>query len=591
MNFFKRVLSTVTGIIVFLGLSFFLLLLIGMAFGGGDKNNVTVKDNSVLALDLNKKMPDYVGIFDYGEFNELFNKGKKYNGLFDVINAIDYAATDDKIKGIKIENNFISAGIAQTKAVRDALLRFKKSGKFIMSYGDIITQKDYYLNSVSDAIYLNPAGGLEFKGLGADMLFFKEFQDKYGIKMEVIRHGKYKSAVEPFLSQNMSEANREQITVFLKSIWSEIKNEISASRNVSVAELDAIADSLATRNPTKALTTKLIDKVSYIDEFIADIKTKMNVDQGDDLEEIKIYKYAKHVAGKNRVKNMKIKNRIAVIYAQGQIIYGEGDEKEIGQGVINKALKNAREDDNVKAIVLRVNSPGGSALASELIWREIEITKKVKPVIVSMGNLAASGGYYIAANADKIIAEPTTITGSIGVFGTLPNFHEFMNNIGINAEQVQTNKHSVLYSPFEPLTTETYDIIKEGVVDIYELFLKRVADGRGMTREQVNEIAQGRVWSGVDALKNGLVDELGGLDVALQRAAEAAELDTYKIKQLPIYEKDFNKIFEQFGLIQSKEDLIKSELGDYNYRIYTKMKNINNLEGAQMLMPYELNIK
>ncbi len=591
MNFLKRVLSTVVGIMVFLGLFLFLIIGIAAAFSGDDKDKVTVEDNSVLTLKLDKPIPDYAGDFDYGELDELFSKSKKYNGLFDIIKAIEYAATDDRIKGIKIENNFTQAGTAQIKALRDALLKFKESGKFILAYGDVISQKDYYLNSVADAIYLNPAGTLDFKGLGTDMLFFKDFQEKYGLKMEVVRHGKYKSAVEPFLNQHMSEANRQQVTVFLNSIWSEIKNEISASRGVSVAQLDTIADGLLTRNPTKALATKLIDKVGYVDEFIADIKNRMDVAEDEDLESIEIYKYAKLVAGKIRVKNMKIKDRIAVIYAQGQIIYGEGDEKQIGQGVINKALKTAREDDKIKAIVLRVNSPGGSALASELIWREIERTKKVKPVIVSMGNLAASGGYYIAANATKIIAEPTTITGSIGVFGTLPNFHEFMNNIGVNAEQVQTNKHSILYSPFEPLSQETYNIVEEGVVDIYELFLKRVADGRGMTRDAVNEIAQGRVWTGVDALKNGLVDELGGLDVALQRAAEAAELDTYKIKQLPIYDKDFDKMFEQFGLIQSKEDMIKTELGDYNYRIYTKMKNIAKLEGAQMMLPYELDIK
>jgi len=272
-------------------------------------------------------------------------------------------------------------------------------------------------------------------------------------------------------------------------------------------------------------------------------------------------------------------------------MYGEGDEKTIGQGVINKALKDAREDDKVKAIVLRVNSPGGSALASELIWREIELTKAVKPVIVSMGNLAASGGYYIACNATKIIAEPSTITGSIGVFGTLPNAHEFMNDIGINAEQVTTNKNSIDYSFFEPMKDEQRAIIKEGVVDIYELFTNRVAVGRGMTQEDVHEIAQGRVWTGADALNIGLVDELGGLDLALVRAAEAAKLEEYKIKELPVYEKDFGKMFESFGLIKTKEELLKEELGIHNYRILTKMKNITQMQGTQMLLPYDIEIK
>lgn len=591
MNFLKRVLSTVVGIGVFFGLFFFLLILIGAAIGGGDKDKITVEKNSVLALNLDEDMPDYAGKFDYGDLNELFKGNKKYNGLFNVIDAINYAATDDNIKGISIENNSLSAGMAQTKALRDALLEFKKSGKFIVAYGDIIGQKDYYLNSVADEIYLNPVGALDFKGLATEILYYKDFQDKYGLKMEVIRHGKYKSAVEPYLAQEMSDANREQISVFLNSIWNEMKKEIGASRQIDVAQLDTIADNLLARNSKMAVNSKLIDKLIYVDEFDAIIKNKLGVDSNEDYEEIGIYDYAKHTAGKNRSNQLKIKDKIAVIYAQGQIMYGEGDEKQIGQGVINKALKNAREDDKVKAIVLRVNSPGGSALASELIWREIELTKAVKPVIVSMGNLAASGGYYIACNANKIIAEPSTITGSIGVFGTLPNAHEFMNGIGINAEQVTTNKNSVDYSIFEPMTEEQRAFIKEGVVDIYELFTNRVAAGRGMTQEAVNEIAQGRVWTGADALNIGLVDELGGLDVALQHAAEAAELETYKIKELPIYDKDFEKMIESFGLFQTKEELLKAELGEYNYHILNKMKTITQMEGTQMLLPYAIEIK
>lgn len=591
MNFLKRVLSTVVGIGVFFGLFFFLLILIGAAIGSGDKDKITVEKNSVLALNLDEDMPDYAGKFDYGELNELFKGNKKYNGLFNVIDAINYAATDDNIKGISIENNTLSAGMAQTKALRDALLEFKKSGKFIVAYGDVIGQKDYYLNSVADEIYLNPVGVLDFKGLATEILYYKDFQDKYGLKMEVIRHGKYKSAVEPYLAQEMSDANREQISVFLNSIWNEMKKEIGASRQIDVAQLDTIADNLLARNSKMALASKLIDKLIYVDEFDAIIKNKLGVDSNEDYEEIGIYDYAKHTAGKNRSNQLKIKDKIAVIYAQGQIMYGEGDEKQIGQGVINKALKNARDDDKVKAIVLRVNSPGGSALASELIWREIELTKAVKPVIVSMGNLAASGGYYIACNANKIIAEPSTITGSIGVFGTLPNAHEFMNGIGINAEQVTTNKNSVDYSIFEPMAEEQRAFIKEGVVDIYELFTNRVATGRGMTQEAVHQIAQGRVWTGSDALNIGLVDELGGLDVALQHAAEAAELETYKIKELPVYDKDFEKMIESFGLFQTKEELLKAELGEYNYRILNKMKTITQMEGTQMLLPYEIEIK
>ena len=574
-----------------MGLCLFLLMIIGAAIGGSVDNKFEIEKNSVLKLNLNEEMPDYAGKFDYGELNDLFKGNKKYNGLSNILEAIEYATTDSKIKGISIVNNNINAGMAQTKAIRDALIEFKKSGKFILAYSDVLGQKDYYLNSVSDAIYLNPVGALDFKGLATEVLYYKDFQEKYGVKMEVIRHGKYKSAVEPYLAQEMSDANREQISTFLNSIWSEMKTEIGLSRDISIEKLDLIADGLLARNAKKAVETKLIDKLIYIDEYNDIIKKKLNINKDDEYETVDIYDYAEHTSKKIKTNTYKIKDEIAIIYAQGQIMYGEGDESTIGQGIINKSLKKAREDDDVKAIVLRVNSPGGSALASELIWREIELTKAIKPVIVSMGNLAASGGYYIACNADKIIAEPNTITGSIGVFGTLPNAYEFMNDIGINAEQVTTNKNSVDYSFFEPMQDEQREIIKEGVVDIYELFTNRVATGRGMKQEAVHEIAQGRVWTGTDALNIGLVDELGGLDLALQRAAEAAKLDTYKTQELPIYEKDFEKMFESFGLIKTKEELLTEELGIQNYRILKKMKNITQMQGTQMLLPYDIEIK
>ena len=591
MNFLKRVLSTIVGIAVFMGLCLFLLIIISAAIGSSQEKDIKIENNTVLALDLSREVPDYSGNFDYGELNEFFKGNKKFNSLFNIIDAIKYASEDDNIKGITIINNSVSAGMAQTKELRDALIDFKKSGKFILAYGDIIGQKDYYLNSVADQVYLNPVGALDFKGLATEILYYKDFQEKYGLKMEVIRHGKYKSAVEPYLAQEMSDANREQVSVFLNSIWSEMKKEISESRNITVPELDSIADNLLARNGEKALKSKLIDKLIYIDEFKDIIKEKLNIDKDKDYNTVGIYKYAKYTNGKNKKETLKIKDKIAVIYAQGQIMYGEGDETTVGQGAVNKAIKEARKDDKVKAIVLRVNSPGGSALASELIWREIELTKAVKPVIVSMGNLAASGGYYIACNADKIIAEPNTITGSIGVFGTLPNAYEFMNNIGINAEQVTTNKNSIDYSLFEPMKDEQRQIIKEGVVDVYELFTKRVATGRGMKQSDVHEVAQGRVWTGKDALNIGLVDELGGLDLALKRAAEAAKIEAYKIKELPVFDKDFEKIIESFNLIKTKEELLSEELGVQNYRILKKMKNITKMEGTQMLLPYDIEIR
>ncbi|MEM6686927.1 MAG: signal peptide peptidase SppA, partial [Bacteroidota bacterium] len=554
MNFFKRVLSTIVGMTIFVALCFLILFLFIIAGANSGEELVVVNKNTVLDLDLSQPIDDYGGRFDYSKV-PFFPNAAQYDGLFNIIDAINNATDDDKIKGISIKNNQINAGMAQTKALRDALLSFKESGKFIVSYGDYYSQKDYYLNSVADTIYLNPVGALDFKGLAMERMYYKNFQEKYGVKMEVVRHGKYKSAVEGYISQEMSDANREQISVFLQSIWDEMRNEISASRNISSEQLNVLADELAGRTAPRALDAKLVDKVGYVDEYEAGIQHAMG--ENTLVNRMGIYEYARYT-GQRKAKSMS-SERIAIIYAQGQIMYGEGDENTIGQGAIGNALQEAREDSSVYAVVLRVNSPGGSALASELIWREIELTKARKPVIVSMGDLAASGGYYISCNADKIFAEPNTITGSIGVFGTIPNMHQLAENLGINAEQVGTNKNSVEYSLFEPMSEEQRALIKEGIEDIYSLFTKRVADGRGMTVAAVDSIAQGRVWTGNDAVKIGLVDEIGGLDMALEAAADAASLPNYEILELPVYEKDLQSILNQYtnGYIQTKEDILR----------------------------------
>ena len=586
MSFIKRVLSTVTGIFVFLAICFLGLIILGALFGSGGDDVVKVKSNSVLELTLDFPIKDYAGKTEFAEYPFL-NEDKK-NGLFNIIDAINYAATDDKIKGISIDNNFINAGISQTKALRGALLKFKESGKFVVAYSDIYSQKDYYLSSVADTIYLNPAGMMEFKGLSTERLYFKDFQEKTGFKMEVIRLGKFKSAVEPFIANEMSDDNREQISVYLNSLWSEMKQDISKSRNMSVEKLNTIADSLLARNPKLAKSSNLVDKIGYHDEYVNGMKHAIGIESSKDLNVVSVSDYAEHAAKKI---NKYSKNKIAVIYAEGDIIYGEGDLGSVGQGAMNRSLQKARNDDKIKAIVLRVNSPGGSALASELIWREIELTKKVKPVIVSMGDLAASGGYYIATNADKIIAEPTTITGSIGVFGMLPNGKELADNMGINAEQVVTNKNAVSYSFFEPLNDDQRGFIKEGILDIYDLFSRRVAEGRNLTREQVEALAQGRVWTGTDALKIGLVDELGGLDLALKYAAEAAGLKEYSIREFPVFEKDLDKILQDLGLAKSKATILKEELGEENYKILKEIKSMSDKKGIQLLFPFNTEIK
>jgi protease-4 len=587
MNFIKRVLSTVVGIIVFLGLCFLGLIVVGALFGGASEDVVQVKPNSVLDLKLDFPINDYAGKTIYKEYPFLNEDDK--NGLFNLVDAIKYAKTDDKIKGISIDNNFIVAGITQTKTLRDALIDFKTSGKFIVSYADIYTQKDYYLSSVADTIYINPVGMMEFKGLYTERLYFKDFQEKSGIKMEVVRHGKYKSAVEPFLENEMSDNNREQISVYLNGLWSEMKKEVSEARNISVAQLDVIADSLLARTPQLALKSNLIDKIAYYDEYVNGLKNAVGISADKSLKTIAIEDYAKHVAPKLSAKSSE--NRIAVIYAEGDIMYGEGQQGIVGHVTLNESIKNVRDDERIKAIVLRVNSPGGSALASELIWREIELTKKTKPVIVSMGDLAASGGYYIATNADKIIAEPTTITGSIGVFGTLPNFKNLADNMGINAEQVATNANAVTYSIFEPLNESQYKYIEEGIIDVYGLFTKRVAEGRNLTAEQVEEIAQGRVWTGNDALQRGLVDELGGLDVALKYATEAAEIEDYKLKEFPVFEKNLDEMLETFGLAKAKEQILAEELGEENYKLIKEVKRLSQKKGVQLLFPFSTEIK
>jgi protease-4 len=508
-----------------------------------------------------------------------------------VLNAIEEAKTDDKIKGVSIVNSTSNLGLAQSKALRNKLNEFKKSGKFIVSYADYFTQKEYYINSVADTVYMNPVGEMDFKGLSTEVMFFKEIQEKTGVKMEVIRHGKYKSAVEPFLENEMSEANREQISALINSAWSSIVADISLSRNIPVDSLNNIANQLSARTPEMALSKKLIDKIGYEDQYHNGIRKALKVDKDEDYNSVSIMDYAKNVA--KSPQKVDSKDKIAIIYAQGEIAGGEGDVNVIGEEAMRTSLQEARKDEKVKAIVIRVDSPGGSALTSELIWREIEITKKSKPVVVSMGNLAASGGYYIACNADKIIAEPSTITGSIGVFGILPNMTELSKKIGINTSQVKTHDHSAEYSPFRPIDEKFKEVTTESVEQIYATFVQRVAAGRKMTVEQVEAVAQGRVWTGSEALKLGLVDQLGGLDLALKEAATLAKIKKFKTQNYPEFDKsilDFINDQNKLPFAKSKETIIKEEIGIEAYETLKQVKKITAYKGIQMVMPFELKI-
>lgn len=590
MQFLKNVLSTLVGLFLFCFLFFMIIVLIGIAAGGSDKDTVQVKDNSVIELDLSKVTEDYSGSFYNDEYSFLNSEPKE--GLTDVLKAIKAAKDDKRIKGITITNNMSLLGIAQLKSLRDQLEDFKTSKKFVVAYADNYSQSDYYLNSVADTLYLNPIGEVDFKGLSSEVMFFKDLQEKTGIKMEVIRHGKYKSAVEPFLANEMSPENREQISSMLNSIWASIAGDISKSRKMSLDELNSIAENLNGRTPELAKQHKLVDKIGYEDEFKNGIKKALKVKKDEDYNSVDILDYVSATSLNDVFSDAK--DDIAIIYAQGEITGGEGSLTSIGEDPMRESFKAALEDDAVKAIVLRVNSPGGSALTSELIWREVELAKKKKPVVVSMGNYAASGGYYISCGANRIFAEPGTITGSIGVFGVLPNLTELSGRVGIHTEQVKTHSNASGYSVFTPLQPATRDIIQQSVENIYTTFVNRVAAGRKMSFEQVDAIAQGRVWTGAEALEKGLVDELGGLDDAVKYAAKLAKIKTYRTVDFPEYEIDFEKIFANLTgmpFAKTKEDFIKEEVGEQNYQMIERLRRVSQLRGVQAIMPYEITIR
>lgn len=587
MKFLRNLLASVLGCFIALGVLFFMFIIF-ISLAGSQDNVVTVPDKAILEVSIDKPLSDYGGKFDFTDFGMKF---EKYDGLNHYLAAIKNAKNDDKIKGISINSNYLPAGMAQTKALRDALEDFKTSGKFVYAYGDFYSQKDYYLASVADSVFVNPVGDIDFKGLSSEVLFFKDLQEKSGVKFEVIRHGKYKSAVEPFLSNEMSPDNRHQISELLFSVWNSMLDGIAETRGLESDRLNDIADTLGARTPAMALEVNLVDRIAYFDEYETSLKNAGALEQDKDVEYVSLREYAEYAAKKSKKSG---KDKIAVIYAEGEIVYGEGGKELVGQGIVVKALKKAREDDKVKAIVLRINSPGGSALASDIIWREIEITKRNKPVVVSMGNLAASGGYYIASGADKIYAEPNTITGSIGVFGMLPNFKELADRMGIHSEYVTTNEQSLGYSVFQPLSEDYERVTRESIENIYSTFVGHVADGRDMTREEVDAIGQGRVWSGTEALEIGLVDEIGGLEDAVAYAAETGGTTDYTIQDFPVYTTSVQDIMDKFigvSIGKTKEEILKEEIGEQAYRVLQNIKVLSAQKGAQARMPFELIIR
>jgi protease-4 len=584
MKFLGNLLAAILGCLIAFGIIFVMFMIFASLLGSAEEN-ISIKRNSILELQLQRPIADYVGNDALDPFSGIFEQNQ---GLDEIVHAIEIAKDDDDIKGISLNNNFVLAGLAQTQAIRKALQAFKEGGKFIYAYADFYMQKDYYLASVADSVFLNTVGGLDFKGLSSEVLFFKDFQEKTGIKMEVIRHGKYKSAVEPFLSNEMSEANRTQIKELLGSLWTSMVDDITVERKISPENLNIIADTLGGRSPEYAKANGLVDDLMFFDQYEAKLRKAVGLKQEANINYVTLGDYVK----RSNKKITKLgKDKIAIVFAQGEILYGEGGPNVIGQGIINEALKKAREDTSVKAIVLRVDSPGGSALTSDIIWREVELTMEKKPVVVSMGNVAASGGYYISVGADKIFAEPTTITGSIGVFGTVPNIHELANKIGINAEQVGTNKNSMEYSLFEPMTDEFRKVVQEGVEHTYQTFLQRVAKGRNISVAEADSLAQGRVWSGTDAKKLGLIDELGTLDDAIAEAAKMAELKEYGIKKYPKYKSGLERLIDDLGGTSVKEEVLREELGTEAYSILKVVKSVLNQKGIQARLPFVLEIK
>lgn len=587
-EFFKFVFASMIGVILACFVLFLLLIVLVTAVvsSAGSEGKVEVTSNSVLHVSLDYQIPERADKNPFDDFNFMGFESKKTLGLKEILAGIDEARTDDRIEGIYLDVSSLSAGFATIEEIRNALIDFKKSGKFIMAYSEVYSQGAYYLASAADKIYLNPEGMVDFRGLSTELLFFKGALDKLGIEAQIIKVGTYKSAVEPFILDKMSEPNREQVTSFLGSMYDHFLSEISKSRKIPVSTLFSLADSAKIRSPKDALRYKMVDGLRYKDQVLDELKSRTGVDKKKDIKSVSLEEYAP-VHDKDKASNS---SRIAVIYASGEIISGEGNNETIGSERISRAIRKVRTDDKVKAVVLRVNSPGGSALASDVIWREIMLTKKTKPVIVSMGDVAASGGYYIACAADSIFAQPNTITGSIGVFGIIPNMQKFFNSkLGITFDGVKTGRFADLGTVSRPLTDAEKLILQHEVNKTYNTFTQKVADGRKRSQTYIDSIGQGRVWSGSEALKNGLVDRIGNIDDAIASAAKKANLKDFKIVNYPEQIDPLKSLFND-SADKVKSYFVRQELGP-NFIYYEQLKSALSFSGVQTRLPYTITVK
>ncbi|MGN8069159.1 signal peptide peptidase SppA [Mucilaginibacter sp. SG564] len=593
-QFFKFVLATIVGVIVS---SIVIVIIVAAIIGGliasaGSDKTVDVEPNSVLHMAFTAPITERTPNNPLAGLGILGLDKDKSTGLNDILANIKKAKTDSNIKGIYLDESYMVSGQATTEEIRNALIDFKKSGKFIVAYSEIYTQGFYYLASVADKVYMNPKGIFELKGFNSEVTFLKGALDKLGIEVQIIKVGTFKSAVEPLFLTKMSDANRLQVTSYLGSLYDHFLTGISKSRGINKDSLFNYANNGLVQLPEDAVKLKLIDGLKYKDEILNDLKVRTGTPNKNDLNSVELADYTKSSSDKdNKDDAASSKNRIAVVYASGEISGGEGDDNTIGSERISKALRKVRLDDKVKAVVLRVNSPGGSSLASDVIWREVMLTKKVKPIIVSMGDVAASGGYYISCAADSIIAQPNTITGSIGIFAILPNMQKLFNDkLGVTFDGVKTGKYADLGNIGRPLTPEERLILQNNVNRGYDDFTKAVAEGRHKTQEYINSIGQGRVWTGEQALKNGLVDRLGNINDAIASAAKKANIKNYNLVAYPEQKSFLNQLSGDVTA-EARCRILQSELGD-NYKVYEQIKSVTQMmRTPQARMPYSIEIK
>ena len=581
-DFFKNVFANIVAILIILMVIFGFFMLLIFASAMSEDQKPSIENNSVLVLNFKNPILDSyteaeASIFDFGS--------KKNTLLIDVLNAINKAKTDDNIKGISIETDEIQAGITQIDDIRAALEDFKKSGKFVYAYGNNMSQKSYYLASVADKLFLNPVGMVELKGMSTEVTFFKDFAEKYGIGVDIIRHGKFKAAVEPFMRNEISPENKEQLSTLLNDIWGNISTKIKASRKIDDASYKTAVDSLYGFIPEMALKNKLADKLVQKSEYENILKSNLKIKASKDLKEVSIGKYVNTLES-----NSDSDNEVAVLYASGEIFNG-GDYSDIHSEKYVKYIKDLADDDNVKAVVLRVNSPGGSGNASDEILFELQQLKKKKPLIVSFGDYAASGGYYISMAADKIYSEPNTLTGSIGVFGMITNFKDLANRNGIRSDIVATNVNSQIYSPLSGAAPGTIPILTKSIESTYKRFVYFVTQNRKKTFEQIDAIGGGRVWSGTRAKEIGLVDELGTIQQAITFAASKAKLKDYNIQSYPAKVSKFEEFFKNADEDEIAARVISKKIGKENYSLFERVSNPKFNNGVQMSLPYKITIK